>query len=549
LLAGLFLVACDLWSQQKEQKTPEVSCSVRGIVVREQGGEPIKGARVALAKRSETGENYHSTTSADGAFTFIDVVPGTYSLAVLKNGFVPQRYGQKKSKDGGVPLALRAGQKVQDIVFRLVAAAVISGRVVDEENEPVPGVLVQALSEYAERGLLSKFLGDDPYGRQRRPAGQALTDDRGEYRIYGLAPGRYYFRATDRGATRMSDYHMQSGWEWFATASAFGGKVYPPMLFPGTSQFEEASVVSVRAGEDVAIDFRLLPQVTQVTIKGQVVLPKAKLTRTDLWLEPLDPSNRWSFNVSQQASAKEDGKFEMKQVAPGEYFINARGEGETALYSGRQRITVVDTDVEVILPLSPGRKIVGRVTVEGGAKLSRQHSMVFLMPVEPGPFGGKDATVKDDGTFTISDVEENTYRVEIQVGEDAYLKSARYGMEDVLAGDLTISRETPQATLELVLSGATAKLQGTIIDARRKPAQGAQVFLVPQNKGWAQRRLRVARADQHGNFNIRGIAPGKYKLIGSVDDETELASLELSLGEAESRTVELKAEEQETASN
>jgi predicted phage tail protein len=148
----------------------------------------------------------------------------------------------------------------------------------------------------------------------------------------------------------------------------------------------------------------------------------------------------------------------------------------------------------------------------------------------------------------LSDVEENTYRVELFADERSYLKSARYGMEDVLAGNLVIGRETPNATLQLVLSTTTAQLQGSLVDQQRKPVTGAQLFLVAQQKGSARRRLRTARTDQNGQFTISGIAPGKYKLVASVDDETELASMELSFSESENRSVELKAEEQETAS-
>jgi protocatechuate 3,4-dioxygenase beta subunit len=87
-----------------------------------------------------------------------------------------------------------------------------------------------------------------------------------------------------------------------------------------------------------------------------------------------------------------------------------------------------------------------------------------------------------------------------------------------------------------------------VVDQRRKLVTGAQLFLISQQKGWARRRLRTARTDQNGQFTMRGIAPGKYRLVASVDDENEMASTEVSFSEAEARTVELKAEEPETAS-
>jgi protocatechuate 3,4-dioxygenase beta subunit len=532
--------------QAAQEKPPEANCSVRGMVVRAQGGDPIKGARVALVKRGEDAQNYHTTSNVEGTFTFNNVVPGTYSLAVLKNGFVPQRYGQKKPRDQGTPLALAAGQKVHDLVFRLVATAAVNGKVVDEEGEPVPGVIVQALSENAGRGLLSKLLADDDWSMRRPPAGQGFTDDRGEYRIFGLAPGRYHLRATDRS---MAGPNLsQAGWEFYGVGATFDGKFYPSILYPGTQQLDQATAVALAAGDEMVIDFRLLPQVARVNIAGKVLFPKGKLASADIWLAPATFPDTFIFSAPQQTATKEDGRFELKGVAPGEYFINVRADDGNVRYGARQKTTVVDEDVEVIVALSPARKITGRVIIEGDAKIPRRFA-VSLEAVggDRTPFSMKHAEVQADGTFVLSDVEENTYRVNLFADERSYLKSARYGMEDVLAENLVVGRETPNATLQLVLSTTTAQLQGTVVDQHGKPVTGAQLFLISQQKAWARRRLRTARSDQNGQFTIRGIAPGKYRLVATIDDENEMASAEVTFAEAESRTLELKTEEQETA--
>lgn len=555
-LVPVILAACALaQSQTKEEqapaeKPPEASCSVRGMVVRAQGGEPIKGARVVLARRGESSENfqnYQTSTDTEGIFVVSDIVPGTYSLSVLKNGFVPQRYGQKKPRDMGIPLALVPGQKVQDIVFRLIAATTVTGRVVDEEGEPMPRVLVQVFPENPGMGLVSR-LAPERHGGERTPAGQDITDDRGEYRIYGLAPGRYFVRATEGPSRGMTDYRFQfqANWEWMMPASGSAGKSYPSVLYPGVSHFDQATAVPIRAGEETAIDFRLLPQTARFSIRGKLLMPKGT-TNVYVWLQPIEDGDPYSSFGGQRVVPKTDGRFELKEVAVGDYYVHGRSEGDSALHSARQKVTVADSDVEMVMALSPARKVFGRVIAEGGAKLGRR-TQLFIVPVDPSPFGGKDGEVKPDGTFVFSDVEENAYRIYISTEEGTYLKSARYGVEDVLDGEFVVGGKSPGGTLQLVLSAGTAKVEGKVIDARRKPQSGAQVLLVPDRKGLVHHRLKVVRADQHGNFKIRGVAPGKYKLIASIDDETEMVSLELSIGEGESRSVELKAEEQESAS-
>jgi len=79
----------------------------------------------------------------------------------------------------------RAGQQVADLAFRLTPASTISGRVLDSNGEPVPGVTVQALrSSYDATGK-----------RTLQPVASDRTNDLGEYRIYWINAGRYFVSA------------------------------------------------------------------------------------------------------------------------------------------------------------------------------------------------------------------------------------------------------------------------------------------------------------------------------------------------------------------
>jgi hypothetical protein len=61
---------------------------------------------------------------------------------------------------------------------------IISGRVLDEDGEPLPWAQVSALREVYFRG-------------KRKLSLEALvpTNDLGEYRLFGLKPGRYFVGA------------------------------------------------------------------------------------------------------------------------------------------------------------------------------------------------------------------------------------------------------------------------------------------------------------------------------------------------------------------
>src|SRR5439155_1009943 len=64
----------------------------------------------------------------------------------------------------------------------------IAGRILDEDGEPMPGATV--------RVMRYQYLQGD---RRLVPVGTSQTDDKGNYRVWGLMPGDYYVTATGRG--------------------------------------------------------------------------------------------------------------------------------------------------------------------------------------------------------------------------------------------------------------------------------------------------------------------------------------------------------------
>jgi hypothetical protein len=70
---------------------------------------------------------------------------GSYRLNVTRSGFVSAEYGQRKPDTPGAVLTLHAGQELKDLQFRLIPAGVISGRIYDDDGEPLPSVEVGAV--------------------------------------------------------------------------------------------------------------------------------------------------------------------------------------------------------------------------------------------------------------------------------------------------------------------------------------------------------------------------------------------------------------------
>src|SRR5207249_9748984 len=176
--------ARDTPAQQKDTPPPPGG-RISGRVIADTG-RPIKRAR-AFITAAELSGGRGSLTDENGIFDFTELPAGRYTLTVSKSGFVSLSYGQRRPLQAGTPLQLGDGEQLKGLEFRLPRGGVISGRVFDEDGEPVPGAVI--------RVLRYQYLQGD---RRLTPAGTGQTDDRGQYRVWGLMPGDYYVNALTR---------------------------------------------------------------------------------------------------------------------------------------------------------------------------------------------------------------------------------------------------------------------------------------------------------------------------------------------------------------
>jgi hypothetical protein len=471
-----------------------VSSTVEGQVVKAATGELLPEAQVRLRRVDSQAQPLTAVTDVSGRFAFTEVKPGEYRLLVQVQGYVSQQYGQRGPNHRGSTLSLAPGQRVRDIVFRLVPNAVIAGRVYTEDGEPVAGVSIQVL-----RYL---YVGDE---RQLIPAGQGETNDLGEYRIEGLAPGQYYASAT-------VEARPQDGEEGFA-----------PTFYPGTTNPSHATPIRVLAGDELShIDLTLLP-VSTVRVRGQVI--------NSVGHQP--GSNTQVFLFPQAL-------FEIRGAAPGSYNLVAVHVDEEGQYLTRMPIDVWHTDVEdIALVIRPGVDLAGRVYVEGNAsgdqpgktaaggdfrdQLKMTELAVYLRPLENAPRIGKPeaAKVKAGGSFELENVAHDKYRVNVLgLPEDYYLKAARVGGRNVLDVGLDLSGGRPWGKLELVVSSAGARLDGVVMTEELQVFGGASVLLIAEERSRRDPRLaKTTTTDQYGRFSLRGIAPGEYTLLACAELE------------------------------
>src|ERR1035437_4061748 len=188
-MGALLLLPLALAAQTKTDDP----CAVSGQVSNAATGEPVRRALVYLRRidmspgvtNVQVGNSV--TTDAAGRFAIAGIAPGKYRLAAERSGFIVTQYGSRGPGKAGTLLTLEPGQKSSDLAMRLTPHGVITGRVLDEEGDPVPGANVQVSRQIYAQGR-----------KQMSRTGAASSNDLGEYRVFGLAPGRYFVSADAR---------------------------------------------------------------------------------------------------------------------------------------------------------------------------------------------------------------------------------------------------------------------------------------------------------------------------------------------------------------
>jgi protocatechuate 3,4-dioxygenase beta subunit len=283
---------------------------ITGQVTDALSGTPIAGARVTLLMVVDVpGGTFgrrprQSITDANGAFAFDGVEPAQYTVSVEKTGFAsyPDVFGD------GPPerLTVNANHVDPQLQIALKKGAVIVGRILNAAGEPEAHLQVSALKRTDKIG---------PIGFAQ--VGNAQTNDLGEFRIAGLPSGDYRIVAA---AQRHGSFD----------AIETGAMTLAPTFFPGTLDQNAASIVTLVPGQAVTgMEFTIVT-VAAFRVSG-VVVDQAGRPSPDAMVT-LIPDIRTSGSfMPMMAMAADDGTFEIGQVIPGTYRINAnaneRGAG------------------------------------------------------------------------------------------------------------------------------------------------------------------------------------------------------------------------------
>jgi uncharacterized protein (DUF2141 family) len=485
-----------------KDSSDEQTCTVSGIVTRSQDSAPLKNATVQLTNDSDREHHIATKTTVDGHFLLRNVPAGQYKLIVTRNGYVRQELGQKKPGDPGAMFTLRPGQRIADLVFKLSLAGVISGKVFAEDGEPMVGVAVFAMRQVYTDGR-----------RALQATAQQGTNDLGEFRIFGLAPGRYYISA------EMPEWNRVVGDREFSSSEKNSGeKGYAKVYYPSALEAASASSIYVKEGEEISSIDIFMKEVTVYRVRGKVqyLFAHKGAGDTQLVVAHRGQSTDW-HPVAMLAVAKADSSFEIPELAPGEYTVTAFFSDQGKFYSTQEDVDVVNADVNgLTLVIAPGVDIPGQLLWDGKPSLEGERASIYLAPEESGVmvWGGSEAHVEEKSQFTLKEVPQGAFRVNVNgISKDCYIKEVQFG-ENALPDHVLHSKRGVSGELRVTVSSKGARLQGIVTNEESLPVTGVWVVAIPEESKRSLRYLyKAVTTDQYGRYDLRGLEPGKYMIF------------------------------------
>jgi hypothetical protein len=489
LTAGIML------AQDAPPPTPaKTTGSVDGKVVNTANGEPVRKVSVLLQPRNGAkGVSYGVVSGGNGRFVIEDVEPGEYTISADHQGFMVKVPGASGAPFP--PVKVEKGQVVE-LTIPLIPLGVITGRVMDEDGDPVRGAQVNVQQYGYVAGKL-----------QLRDMDEITANDKGEFRVWGLRPGMFYLRAAV-GRGFQVNFNVPG-----EQVRGQPLRKAAPTYYPSTTDAARAVPIDVAAGALLrGMDIRLRREAL-FTVRGKLPVEDNRQMTGGFNLQIVSrdgiPSNsgaRWTSEF-----------FDFAGILPGSYLIKGmRMNGGKRTYAS-QALEVVNEDVDVgVLTFLPGVDVSGVVRTEGAAKLPA-NARVFLQQDGPRMFAQPNVEVKPDGTFLMHDVAPDIYQVNVNVGAGTgiYLKSIQVG--DHEAGDRRVD-VTGGGQLTLVLAGDVGEVEGSVQNGNGEPAAHARVTLVPLGVHEGRQDLsRFAFSTDQGEFKIRNVPPGEYKMFAWED--------------------------------
>lgn len=499
----LFMLLCVSLShaQSSPKATPKTARgSVSGRVTIKD--KPAAGITVGLrAGRSGFPQDkvYKAVTDNEGFYRIANIPAGSYEIAPAAPAYVAPEISGPRGKS----VNIAEDEEVEDINFSLVRGGVITGKITNTDGQP--------LIQYQVNLFRVSDLQQQPL-RQVFPAGNVQTDDRGIYRFFGVAAGRYTV-ACGRGE------------EPFAGTSMPVRLVYKQVFHPDATDHTKATIIEVREGGEAAnVDIMLGVPLQTFTASGRVVDEKGQPVPNIRFTFQRGATGRFEMAGNMNVSNGR-GDFIVEGLAPGKYAVVLFGNPDVDVRVETMWFDIVDQDVSgLTIKLLKGLSVSGVIVLENEdknvfAKLLEFQLRAYVTPAQGSPTIGHSsvATISPDGTFRLPGLSPgrvNLWLAKQMLGEPpkgfTITRVEHNGVP--IGGGLEIKEGDQLTGVRVHVSYGTASVRGVVTIENGPLPDGTRMFARLMKPGTPPAVLGSAPVDARGQFLIEGVPPGVYEV-------------------------------------
>ncbi|MGJ5818714.1 carboxypeptidase-like regulatory domain-containing protein [Paludibaculum fermentans] len=488
-----------------------------GRVLNATSGEPVAGAHIVIIHMGPAGRGVGALTDASGRFTAAGLTPGPLYVQATHPNF-PGPFGLPQ---GGTHIDLQPGKQSAEIVLRLRPSGVVSGRVVDDEGEPVSGCEIQMFTVRVGAALSSAGI-------------SGYTDDEGNFRLEPVAPDRYLLSA--RCAEDLPTEHILD----VNPARSFEStQTWQRTFYEDSPTFAGATEFGVAAGAQVQLELHLKPQVVR-TLKGVLTGPlgtsskrpaQVYLARTGGGAGPTEYESE-SVNM-------EDNSFRFESVVPGTYELSALSWDATSEVRHWALVTLTVGDEEpprAALSMQPLSVLTGKVeTRPGAADVPAAGPAQFpvaptnpakavedpspaILTMTPVPRANHDSDQQasvnaHDGSFRFSGITPGRWKIHYYLRrQPAWIESVQYGGATSENQEIEI---TPGATTTLRIRTSTefARTRFELKLPSNAPRTYWVVYAVPAQRLKLDAPVVAAIGFPESLSSVTRLPPGPYRFF------------------------------------
>jgi hypothetical protein len=288
-------------------------------------------AIAAAMKSAMSGMNnmVMTQTGLDGSYSAASVAPGDYYVFATVAGYVQPNAMVQAALDAGadpkkpipgIPMVHVVADRSVSSDVTMQRGGAISGKVVWDDGSPATHVVLTAESTKSQTKPLPPEFSMLMMSSALAGSLALVSDDLGNYRIAGLAPGEYRLKATLQVSMNLN---MQGG--GMNLARMMQDK--PLIIYaPSTLHKSQAAALTVKAGDELRDQIVTLNLGGMHSVSGSITSAEDHHGINSASIELTDVSDK---DVVRSAGVDASGNFSVSFVPPGTYNMEVSDAADT----------------------------------------------------------------------------------------------------------------------------------------------------------------------------------------------------------------------------